>query len=151
MDYFAELDRLIECPVYVIDYLPGPVPASRGRHYWKVEKWFPSRREYKRLYRKFLRLLLKLSCYCEFTVSYGPKWEENPSPKRLERLVEKCTGSRKDYLNILIDQGRAMVILNGDDLYLSVYDPDLRLRQLLGQLAASEGLFLWKPQPNPEA
>ena len=101
--------------------------------------------------RKFLRLLLKLSCYCEFTVSYGPKWEENPSPKRLERLVEKCTGSRKDYLNILIDQGRAMVILNGDDLYLSVYDPDLRLRQLLGQLAASEGLFLWKPQPNPEA
>lgn len=102
-------------------------------------------------YRKFLRLLLKLSCYCEFTVSYGPKWEENPSPKRLERLVEKCTGSRKDYLNILIDQGRAMVILNGDDLYLSVYNPDLRLRQLLGQLAASEGLFLWKPQPNPEA
>ena len=44
-----------------------------------------------------------------------------------------------------------MVILNGDDLYLSVYDPDLQLRQLLGQLAASEGLFLWKPQPNPEA
>ena len=35
MDYFAELDRLIEGPVYVIDYLPGPVPASRGRHYWK--------------------------------------------------------------------------------------------------------------------
>ena len=130
MDYFAELDRLIEGPVYVIDYLPGPVPASRG---------------------KFLRLLLKLSCYCEFTVSYGPNGEENPSPKRLERLVEKCTGSRKDYLNILVDQGRAMVILNGDDLYLSVYDPDLQLRQLLGQLAASEGLFLWKPQPNPEA
>ena len=143
MDYFAELDRLIEGPVYVIDFLPGPVPASRGRHYWKVEKWLSSQREYKRLYRKFLRLLLKLS--------YGPKWEENPSPKRLERLVEKCTGSRKDYLNILIDQGRAMVILNGDDLYLSVYDPDLRLRQLLGQLAASEGLFLWKPHPNPEA
>ena len=96
MDYLAELDRLIEGPVYVIDYLPGPVPASRGRHYWKVEKWFSSQWEYKRLYRKFLRLLLKLSCYCEFTVSYGPKWEENPSPKRLERLVGKCTGSRKD-------------------------------------------------------
>lgn len=151
MDYFAELDRLIEGPVYVIDFLPGPVPASRLYSRWKVEKWLSFQREYKRLYRKFLRLLLKLSCYCEFTVSYGPKWEENPSPKRLERLVEKCTGSRKDYLNILIDQGRAMVILNGDDLYLSVYDPDLRLRQLLGQLAASEGLFLWKPHPNPEA
>lgn len=135
----------------MIDYLLGPVPASRSRHYWKVKKWFSSQREYKRLYRKFLRLLLKLSCYCEFTVSCEPKWEENPSPKRLERLVEKCTAGRKDYLNILIDQGRGMVILSGDDLYLNVYDPDLRLRQLLGQLAASEGLFLWKPQPNPEA
>ena len=81
MDYFAELDRLIEGPVYVIDYLPGPVPASRGRHYWKVEKWFSSQREYKRLYRKFLRLLLKLSCYCEFTASYGPKWEEKSLPQ----------------------------------------------------------------------
>ena len=33
--------------------------------------------------------------------------------------MEKCTGSQKDYLNILIDQERAMVILNGDNLYLS--------------------------------
>lgn len=78
MDYFAELDRLIEGPVYVIDYLPGPVPASCGRHYWKVEKWFSSQREYKRLYRKFLRLLLKLSCYCEFTVSYGRNGRKIP-------------------------------------------------------------------------
>ena len=84
-------------------------------------------------------------------MSHGLDWEENPSPKRLERLVEKCTGSQKDYLNILIDQERAMVILNGDNLYLSVYDPDLRLRQLLQDLAACEGLFFWQPQPDCNA
>ena len=44
-----------------------------------------------------------------------------------------------------------MVILNGDNLYLSVYDPDLRLRQLLQELAASEGLFFWQPQPDCNA
>lgn len=146
MDYYAELDRLIECPVYVIDLLPAAVPDSHAGFYGKAERWFSSKREYKRLYRKFLRLLLKLGCYCDLTVSHGLKWEENPSPKRLEQLVEKCTGGRKDYLNILVDHSRAMVILNGDDLYLSVYGPDLRLRQLLQELAASEGLFLWKPQ-----
>ncbi len=65
--------------------------------------------------------------------------------------MEKCTGSQKDYLNILIDQERAMVILNGDNLYLSVYDPDLRLRQLLQDLAACEGLFFWQPQSDCNA
>ena len=150
MDYMAQLDRLIEAPVYVIDLLPEQVPASRGRAWRKAEKWFFSRREYRRLYRKFLRLLIKLSCFCDFTVSYGPDWEENPSPKRLERLVEQCTGRRKDYFNLLIDQGRAMIILNGDDLCLSVYGPDLRLRQLLCRLAQSEGLFLRQPQPPSE-
>ena len=38
-----------------------------------------------------------------------------------------------------------------DNLYLSVYDPDLRLRQLLQDLAASEGLFFWQPQPDCNA
>lgn len=99
---------------------------ASGSGRWRND--FPSKREYRRLYRKFLRILLKLNCCCDFTVSHGLDWEENPSPKRLEQLVEKCTGSQKDYLNILIDQERAMVILNGDNLYLSVYDPDLRLQ-----------------------
>ena len=150
MDYMAQLDRLIEAPVYVIDFLPEPVPASRGRVWRKAEKWFSTRREYRRLYRKFLRLLIKLSCFCDFAVSYGPDWEEHPSPKRLEELVNKCTGRRKGYFNLLLDQDRAMIILNGDDLYLSVYGPDLRLRRLLCRLAQSEGLFLRQPRSSPE-
>ena len=122
---------------------------ASGSGRWRSD--FPPSGNNRRLYRKFLRILLKLNCCCDFTVSHGLDWEENPSPKRLEQLVEKCTGSQKDYLNILIDQERAMVILNGDNLYLSVYDPDLRLRQLLQDLAACEGLFFWQPQSDCNA
>lgn len=117
----------------MIDYLPGPVPASRGRHYWKVEKWFSSQREYKRLYRKFLHFLLKLSATVNSPQATGRNGRKIPLPNGWSGWWKNAPGSRKDYLNILIDQGRAMVILNGDDLYLSVYDPDLRLRQLLGR------------------
>lgn len=38
MDYTAELDRLIEAPVYVIDLFPEQVPACYGERFWKVEK-----------------------------------------------------------------------------------------------------------------
>ena len=113
MDDTAELDRLIEAPVYVIDFFPEQVPACYGERFWKVEKWFSSKREYRRLYRKFLRILLKLNCCCDFTVSHGLDWEENPSPKRLEQLVESSSHGRKDTLNILVDQSRAMIILTG--------------------------------------
>lgn len=83
-------------------------------------------------------------------MSYGPKWEENPSPKRLERLVGKCTGSRKDYLNILIDQGRAMAILNGDDLYLSVYDPVSGCGSFLDSWQPLRGSSSGNPSPTPK-
>lgn len=36
-----------------------------------------------------------------------------PSPKRLEQLVESSSHGRKDTLNILVDQSRAMIILTG--------------------------------------
>ena len=38
MDYTAELDRLIEAPVYVTDLFPEQVPACYGERFWKVEK-----------------------------------------------------------------------------------------------------------------
>ena len=46
-------------------------------------------------------------------MSHGLDWEENPSPKRLEKLVESSSHGRKDTLNILVDQSRAMIILTG--------------------------------------
>lgn len=38
MDYTAELDRLIEALVYVIDLFPEQVPVRYGERFWKVEK-----------------------------------------------------------------------------------------------------------------
>ena len=37
-----------------------------------------------------------------------------------------------------------MVIVNGDDLYLSLYGPSEELLELVRALAGAAGLFLWK-------
>lgn len=47
-------------------------------------------------------------------------------------------------MNILLNDGEAMIILNEDDTILSVYNPDETLLALLEKLAAAEGLFVRK-------
>ena len=38
-----------------------------------------------------------------------------------------------------------MIIVSGDDTYMTVYHPTTEILELLGSIVASEGLFLWKP------
>ena len=45
-------------------------------------------------------------------------------------------------MNILLNDGEAMIILNEDDTILSVYNPDETLLALLEKLAAAVGLFV---------
>ncbi len=51
-------------------------------------------------------------------------------------------------MNIILPGCDAMMILNGDDLYMILCNPDQRLRELAAQLADAEGLFFYKaPEP----
>lgn len=38
----------------------------------------------------------------------------------------------------------AYITISGDDIYMTVYQPSEETLEMLGQLAASEGLFIWK-------
>ena len=143
MEWTTQMDRTMEGPIYVIDPLPAPAPAGRGR-FSPVEDYWRGTKEYRRLYRKFFRLLLKVNCYYDFKVSFGEKWAANPSPEKLAGWVKDCTRGQKDYLNIFLDSDQSMILLNGDALSLAVYSPGKKLRRLLEQLAQSEGLFFWR-------
>jgi hypothetical protein len=58
--------------------------------------------------------------------------------------VEQWLLERKPLL-VFIEASDALLTINGDDIYMTVYNPDEALLQLLRPLAAAEGLFLWKP------
>ena len=39
-----------------------------------------------------------------------------------------------------------MVTFSGDDHYMTLYNPDAEMLDLVRQLAAAEGLFVWAPE-----
>lgn len=72
---------------------------------------------------------------------------ENPAPSRLVSLIGHCfegeCGTRA-YINVILPECHSMIILNGDDLYMTLYNPDERLKRLISSLARAEGLFFYE-------
>lgn len=65
------------------------------------------------------------------------------------RCIERCFDGeprKRDYINIILPRVNAMIILNGDDLYMMLYNPDDELKALVKELAHSEGLFFYEAQ-----
>ena len=59
-------------------------------------------------------------------------------------MVKDCLSGKK-MLYVIIESADSMLTISGDDTHMTVYHPSEELLELLGSLAASEGLFLWKP------
>jgi len=144
-DIISKIDELMGKPCYLIDIFPCTVPETPDRRYFAIEELFQNDRA--ELDKKFCRILLKLYCYYDFGVSAGEKTAENPEPSQLIKWVRRCFEGdwrKRDYIHIILPDCNAMVILNGGDLYMSVYNPDKRLMELISQLADAEGCFFYK-------
>ena len=145
VDIISKIDELLEKPCYLIDMFPSTVPKAADQRYFDVEEYFQNHRE--ALDEKFCRILLKLYCYHDFWISAGNENMKNPSVNQLVELIRHCfAGSWKnrDDINIILPGCDAMVILNGDDLYMILCNPDPPLQKLVSQLAAAEGLFFYQ-------
>ena len=134
------VERLLEEPYRVIDFLPEQVPADSGGQYSAVERYFAEPPRIGGFLRRCARLLLKLNCYFGFVVGNGAEWRKNPPPQELAGQIGTCGPGH--FLNILIPEEDALVTLYGDDLYMTLFHPSDKLVRLVGPLAASEGLFL---------
>lgn len=144
-EVISKIDELIEKPKYLIDIFPRTVPQTQDRRYFAVEEYFQANRG--GWNEKFCHLLLKLYCYYDFWVSAGEEIAENPEPRLLAEWISHCFEGEwreRDYINIILPECDAMVILNGDDLYMIVYNPDDQLKALIAQLAGAEGLFFYE-------
>lgn len=150
MDIISKIDELIEKPCYLIDIFPCTVPETSDRRYFVIEEYFQNNRN--DWNKKFRNLLLKLYCYHDFWVSFGNELSKNPEPNLLAKWIQHCFEGNwrtRDYINIILPGCNAMVILNGDDLYLSLYNPDEPLKNLISQLAGAEGFFFY-PAPGTQ-
>ncbi|MBQ5442271.1 MAG: hypothetical protein IIT47_01730 [Oscillospiraceae bacterium] len=147
--YDAAVERLLEAPYSVVDFLPRQVPANGGGQFFAVEAFFLQPEQLQELYRRFAQVLLKLNCYYDLAVGGEEEnWIENPAPQALVDRVLHCAGS--GYLTFLLPSEDAMITLSGGDLCMTVYHPSPSLLETVTPLAQAEGLFVWQPPQKEE-
>ena len=134
-------------PYWIIDILPMQVPMHSPGRYFEVERNFRSHLD--DILRKFASLLNKLNCYCHLEVGWdGESFTDDFAPEALDRLFEKANSSPVP-LYIRVNSSDAVFVYSGGDHYLTLYEPDSELLNLVRSLASAEGLFVWSPPSTP--
>ena len=138
------IDSLLSKPYWLIDVLPKQVPGGSAGQYFKAERYCLSWLD--EISWKFARILIRLNCYYDLQMSTdGETWILNESPEDLARRFEESAASHSP-LSILIGSDEALVTFSGDDHYMTLYNPDEELLELVCQCAQAEGLFVWGPK-----
>lgn len=130
------IDELLQTPYWIIDILPMQVRADSPGQYFAVERYFLSEGQRSTIKQKHINLVLKLNCYRD--ISIEDEGSVNPPP---ERIADEM---KNRYLCILM--GNSMIISEPDDTYLTVYNPDEELLELIKTIVPSEGLYVWRPE-----
>ena len=150
IDVISEIDYLIEKTPFLIDIFPEQIPPKADNRYFEIEDYFQSHRA--ELNGKLTNILLKLYCYYDFLISAGDNVIENPAPSQLVSLIDHCFEGEwrsRDYINVILPECHSMIILNGDDLYMTLYNPDEQLKDIVFSLVHAEGLFFYKAHREP--
>lgn len=142
-DYDRQVEALLEAPCYIVDFLPQTVPAGAAGQYFAVERYWLESRRHGALAERFAGIILKLMCYYRMVIDENG-WTERPDPARIDRIIAEIAKERAGTLNCLFPDENALIVLDGDSLNLSVYNPSAEMWTLLAALAQSEGLF-WRP------
>ena len=138
------IEEYLEMPYWVIDILPKQVPSDRKGQYFEIEKYFREHHQIDNIYRKFTNILLKLNCYNDINVSHdGDEWITNPAPHELEAALLGSMADKQMFY-IILKSADVLITVSGDDTYMTVYNPTEEVLELIGSLAGSEGLFLWR-------
>ena len=134
------IEEYLKKTYWVIDILPWQVAGDGKGQYFKIEKYYLRHPQVDAIYRHFGQLLIKLNCYEDICVCHSESWTENPEPETLEEWV-----SEREPLFVVLKSADAMIVISGDDHYMTLYNPNNRLLDLVRALAASENLFVWQP------
>ena len=136
------VDRLLETPCYIIDFIPQQVPKNCGGQYFKVENYFLNHSDRYGVRDRFIRTILKAMCYYPISV-YWDEWIEQPSPEQVAEIIDTIMENHSGDMNMLFTSKGALLQFGWDCLNISIYNPDEEMCVLFEQLATSEGMF-WR-------
>lgn len=141
MDTEEKIDALLEKQACIIDIFPETVPQKPDDRYYKIEEYFQNNRE--SVDRKFMDIMLKLFCYFDIILVTQEGEKESPQAEQLIGTLESFFEGETGYVILLFTECDAMLSVNREDLYMTVYNAEGHLKKLISELADSEGLFLY--------
>ena len=138
------IDRLLETPCYIIDFLPQQVPKDCAGQFFKVENYFLNHSDRYGVRDRFIRTILKAMCYYPISVYWG-EWIEQPSPEQVAEIIDTIIENHSGDMNMLFTSKDALLQLGWDCLNISIYNPDEEMCMLFEKIATSEGMF-WRKE-----
>ncbi len=146
------LDGLMEKDCWIVDILPRQVAKYQDGQFFEIEKYFLSSPRIEEIRKKYSDLLIKLNCYYDICVCLirsseeeSGGWITNPGPGVLEGgMADERFGTCT--LDAVIPVDNTLIMLNGDDTHMTVFNPSDELFELVKALALGEGLYVWKPE-----
>ena len=133
---------IFDAEYYVIDIFPSQIPAERGAAYSEAEKFFLQEPHLTLLHQKFARLAIKLGCYSDITLEYNDLQLSTPVPSMIYDTIINCKPI--DSIALHFTNDNCAITYNGDDLYMTFYNPNGNLLKLAEKICGAEGLFLRK-------
>ena len=129
------IDQLLQTSYWIIDILPSQVPAGSPGQYFAVAEYFLKRDRLRQIKQKHINVILKLNCYRDITIDESTTC--NPPPEEIAKEMYER------YLYVMV--GESMILSEPDDTHMTFFNPDQETLALVKMIAASEGLFVWKP------
>lgn len=139
------VDQLLKEECYVIDFLPKRVSEEYADRYFEIEEYFLQGNEWEHIKDSFVRILLKLQCYCSFRV-YNEKWHEEFSINELADMLNHVLSSSNAYMNMLNVENKLLICIEGSALNISVYNATEEMIILLSKMAVAEGMYIRKSE-----
>ena len=137
------LNKLLNKPCYIIDYLPETVPESRVKAFLEIEYYLLNSKKHSAIKDKFVSVILKMMGYYSVSVLWNG-WTDEPKPELIENAVSTIMENHSGTLNCMFPDINMLLVFDWDCLNLSIYNPPAETCPLLAQIALSEGLF-WRP------
>ena len=81
------IDKLLETPCYIMDFLPKQVPMNCGGQFFEVETYLLNHYDCCGLRDRFVGVILKAMCYYPVSVHWG-KWIEQPTPEQVTKIID---------------------------------------------------------------
>lgn len=139
------VEQLLKEECYVIDFLPKRVSEQYVDRYLEVEEYFLQGNEWVRIKDSFVRILLKLQCYCPFRV-YNEHWYEEFSIYELADMLNHVLTSSNGYMNMLSIDNKLLICIEGSTLNFSIYNATEDILAVLSEMATAEGLYIRKSE-----